>query len=296
MNYPHQNPDPYLTQHWKLPVDCAVLSASSRVGGVRRLHGSKKLGVKSTVQYNVVTNRGSGRADRCKTFVAMPSRLLPHEVLEVHADVADAFVERQNILPIFDYVDERKNAYATRLWAALQKGEDAAARAASLGASRSVQLRAARVAWRVANPETWHDAFAHGATARQDNARVEAIDKKKKRAIAACRADIFECEHQAALALHATEAAVAANDAVKVFKAHKRAGKFAWQAAWAKDKLWKLGYEGEASRLRRHRKQDWPHRKEELLQAVANAHGCWVRAAKIWWTLHESRLHRAVLG
>ena len=107
--------------------------------------------------------------------------------------------------------------------------------------------------------------------------------------IAACRADIFECEHQAALALHATEAAAAAQDAVKVFKAHKRAGKFAWQAAQAKNKLWQLGYEREASRI-------WPHRKREVLQAVANAHGYWVRAAKIWWTLHESRLHRAVLG
>ena len=180
-------------------------------------------------------------------------------------------------------MDERKNAYATRLWAALQKGEDAAARAASLGASRSVQLRAARVAWRVANSETWHDAFAHGATARQDNARVMAIEKKKRRMIAACRADIFECEHQAALALHATEAAVAAQDAVKAFKAHKRAGKFAWQAAQAENKLWQLGYEREASRI-------WPHRKREVLQAVANAHGYWVRAAKIWWTLHKSRL------
>ena len=127
--------------------------------------------------------------------------------------MADAFEQNQQ-MPVFDFVDaERKNAYATRLWAALQKGEDAAARAASLGASRSVQLRAARVAWRVANSETWHDAFAHGATARQDNARVMAIEKKKRRMIAACRADIFECEHQAALALHATEAAAAAQDA-----------------------------------------------------------------------------------
>ena len=183
-------------------------------------------------------------------------------------------------MPVFDFVDERKNAYATRLWAALQKGEDAAARAASLGASHSVQLRAARVAWRAANSETWHDAFAHGATARQDNARVMAIEKKKRRMIAACRADIFECEHQAALALHATEAAAAAQDAVKVFKAHKRAGKFAWQAAQAKNKLWQLGYEREASRI-------WPHhishRKREVLQAVANAQGYWVRAAKIWF-------------
>ena len=202
--------------------------------------------------------------------------------------MADAFEQNQQ-MPVFDFVDERKNAYATRLWAALQKGEDAAARAASLGALRSVQLRAARVAWRVANSETWHDAFAHGATARQDNARVMAIEKKKRRMIAACRADIFECEHQAALALHATEAAAAAQDAVKVFKAHKRAGKFAWQAAQATNKLWQLGYEREASRI-------WPHRKREVLQAVANAHGYWVRAAKIWWTLHESRLHRAVLG
>ena len=124
------------------------------------------------------------------------------------------------------------------------------------------------MAWRAANPETWHDAFAHGATARQDNARVMAIEKKKRRMIAACRADIFECEHQAALALHATEAAAAAQDAVKVFKAHKRAGKFAWQAAQAKNKLWQLGYEREASRI-------WPHRKREVLQAVANAHGYW---------------------
>ena len=206
------------------------------------------------------------------------SSLLPHEVLEVHADVADAFKHNLNARPVFDYVEERKNAYATRLWAALLKGEDAADRAASLGASRSVQGRAARVAWRAANPETWNDVFAHGATARQDNARFIAIEKKKKRMIAACRADIFECEHQAALALHATGAAAAAQDAVKVFKAHKRAGKFAWQAARAKNKLWELGYE------------------QEVLQAVANAHGSWVRAEKIWWTLHESRLHRAVLG
>ena len=55
---------------------------------MRRLHGSKKLGVKSTVQYNVVTNRGSGRADRCKTFVAMPSRLLPHDIDEVQGPQA----------------------------------------------------------------------------------------------------------------------------------------------------------------------------------------------------------------
>ena len=114
--------------------------------------------------------------------------------------------------------------------------------------------------------------------------------------IAACRADIFECEHQAALALHATEAAAAAQDAVKVFKAHKRAGKFAWQAAQAKNKLWQLGYEREASRIERHRKRGRKATPQDVLQAVANAHGYWVRAAKIWWTLHESRLHRAVLG
>ena len=210
------------------------------------------------------------------------SSLFPPEVLEVFADVEDAFEQNPNQqMPVF-YVDERKNAYAARLWAALLKGEDAAARAASLGASRSVQERAARVAWRAANPETWHTAFANGATARQDNARVVAMNKKKKRVIAACVADIFECEHQTALALHATEAAAAAQDAVKVFKAHKRAGKFAWQAARAKNKLWQLGYEHEASR--------WPRRKQEVLQAVANAQGSWVRAAKIWWTLHESRL------
>ena len=215
------------------------------------------------------------------------SSLLPHEVLEVHADVARWFEENQE-MPVFDYVDERKNAYATRLWAALLTGEDAADRAASLGASPSVQERAARVAWRAANPETWHDAFAHGATARQDDARVMAIKEKKRRMIVACRADIFECEHQAALALHATEAAAAAQDAVKVFKAHKRAGKFAWQAAQAKNKLWQLGYE--ASRLRRLLRGYVPQGKREVLQAVANAHGYWVRAAKIWWTLHESRL------
>ena len=120
------------------------------------------------------------------------------------------------------------------------------------------------------------------STARQDDARVMAIEKKKRRMIAACRADIFECEHQAALALHATEAAAAAQDAVKVFKAHKRAGKFASQAAQAKNKLWQLGYEHEASRIERHRKRGRKATPQDVLQAVANAHDYWVRATKIW--------------
>ena len=121
------------------------------------------------------------------------------------------------------------------------------------------------------------------STARQDDARAMAIEKKKRRMIAACCADIFECEHQAALALHATEAAAAAQDAVKVFKAHKRAGKFASQAAQAKNKLWQLGYEREASRILHHRKRSTRATPQDVLQAVANAHDYWVRAAKIWW-------------
>jgi hypothetical protein len=66
----------------------------------------------------------------------------------------------------------------------------------------------------------------------------------QQRVIAECRAAIFECEHKAALALESTEKAFAARNLVKVFKAHKRAGKFAWQAARARNKLWeRLGYE-----------------------------------------------------
>ena len=68
------------------------------------------------------------------------------------------------------------------------------------------------------------------------------MDKKKQRLIAECRAAIFEGEHQAALALESTEKAFAARNLVKVFKAHKRAGKFAWQAARAKNKLWETIY------------------------------------------------------
>ena len=178
----------------------------------------------------------------------MPS-LLPHEVSEVFADVEEAFDPNQQ-MPAFNYVDQRKNAYAMNLWAALLTG----------------------------------DAFAHGATARQHDARVSAIEKKRRQKIAAYRADVFECEHQAALALHATEAAAAAQDAVKVFKAHKRAGKFAWQATLAKNKLWQLGYERERAC------HIWPHRVREVLQAVANAQDSWVQAGKIWWKLDKSRL------
>ena len=79
----------------------------------------------------------------------------------MQAQVADAFEQNQPLpnnyvsgcQTTMIYVSVRKNAYAAQLWAALQKGEDARARAASLGASRSMQERAARVAWRTANSE-----------------------------------------------------------------------------------------------------------------------------------------------
>ena len=230
------------------------------------------------VQYCTTT------AKPLQRFVAMP--LDWFAIREVHADVQaalDAFgFPRPMVLPMpnFDYGDEAKNAYAAEMWTALQTAIGARSRAAALGASHSVRDRAYRTAWRTASPRTFADAYVHGATVRQSNARVEANEKKKKLLIAKCRAGVFECEHQAALALHATEAAAAAQDAVKAFKAYKRAGHFAWQAQKKKNKLWSLGYESEY----------WEpsmRRKKEVIMAVQNAQSFYRQATKINSSLHE---------
>ena len=52
-------------------------------------------------------------------------------------------------------------------------------------------------------------------------------------------------EHEPRRLRNATEKAVAAQDKVRAFKAHKRAGKAAWRAACKKQKLWNLGWVSE---------------------------------------------------
>ena len=152
------------------------------------------------------------------------------------------------------------------------------ASAARTGKAAAIQYSVYRTAWRTASPRTFADAYVHGATVRQSNARVEANEKKKKLLIAKYRAGVFECEHQAALALHATEAAAAAQDAVKAFKAFKRAGHFAWQALKKKNKLWSLSYEFWEPSMRR---------QKEVIMAVQNAQSFYRQATKINSSLHE---------
>ena len=81
---------------------------------------------------------------------------------------------------------------------------------------------------------------ADGATRRQKAMRAEAVAKKHKGIALATRQKLFDAEHNALLALHATKAAATANNATKVFKAHKRAGKQAWLAQKLLLKLYRL--------------------------------------------------------
>ena len=189
--------------------------------------------------------------------------------------------------------DEEAHEYAQKLWAALLKGDQARLLARARGASFDVQERAARVAWRVADRVSWSDYYEAGATLRIHNSRVEAANKQHEDRCWKLKCEIFDCEHEAALALHATEKAVAAQDKVRAFKAHKRAGKAAWRAACKKQKLWNLGWVTEPiehdETLRWQVRARINRRKKEIVDAMAIAQRYWVAADNLNSTLYAQR-------
>ena len=119
---------------------------------------------------------------------------------------------------------------------------------------------------------------ADGATRRQKAMRTEAVAKKHKGIALATRQKLFDAEHNALLALHVTKAAATANNATKVFKAHKRAGKQAWLAQKLLLKLYRL----------RNGILDRAIVYDRVVEeAVANAKEAWRSAEAVHRAVHE---------
>ena len=195
-------------------------------------------------------------------------------------------------LPVMgDYDEQTDRAYAHKLWAALLKSDEARARARARGASFDVQERAARVAWRIADRASWSDFYDDGATLRSQNSRVEASNRQHRKCCEELQREILDCEHKAALALRATIKAVAAQDKTRAFKAHKRAGLAASQAACKKEKLWDLRRPMELEEIKNDSqvRAILNNRMKEVADAVANAQRSWVAADNLHSMLYEQR-------